>query len=187
MTTKKITTAYTPIPQTKEFKMITPHAYQIEAVKALNESFQTNNKALLVAPPGIGKTIKAALWCTQYIGLGRGLFLCNENRILEQALEEFRTILGEEVSLGVFHGERKVFDEVDICFASFQTFRHWKDAFFPDEFLFIVVDEGHHAAAPTFRPVVDYFTPRYLLGMTATPNRTDDKNIRDIFGPEVVN
>ena len=113
--------------------------------------------------------------------------MCHENRILEQALGEFRAVLGDEVTLGVFHGERKVFDEVDVCFASFQTFHHWKDAFFLDEFLFIIVDEGHHAAAPTFQPVVKYFTPRYLLGMTATPNRTDDKDIRDIFGPEVVN
>ncbi|MDZ4221296.1 MAG: zinc-ribbon domain-containing protein, partial [Patescibacteria group bacterium] len=167
--------------------MITPHEYQREAVVALNESFETSNRALLVAPPGVGKTLKAAFWAAQHVGKGRGLFLCHENRILEQALLEFRQVLGEDVSLGVFHGERKEFDEVDICFASFQTFRRWKDAFFPDEFLFVIVDEGHHAAAPTFQPVVVYFTPRYLLGMTATPDRTDDRDIRDIFGPEVVN
>jgi superfamily II DNA or RNA helicase/DNA-directed RNA polymerase subunit RPC12/RpoP len=166
--------------------MIELHEYQKEAVLSLNRRFQEHGRALLVAPAGIGKTIKAAAWAKQHIGSGRGLFLCHENRILEQAQAEFRQVLGNEASLGVFHGEQKVFDEVDVCFASFQTFRHWKDAFFPDEFLYVIVDEGHHAGAPTFRPVVDYFMPAYLLGMTATPDRTDDVDIRDIFGEEVV-
>jgi superfamily II DNA or RNA helicase len=153
----------------------------------IGEALKASKKALVVMATGTGKTVVGAFAIKEPLKLGRGLFLCHNNRILEQSMKQFAEVLGPEVTLGVFHGEKKHWDEVDILFASFQTFVDWKHAFFEDEFRFVIVDESHHSQAITFKEVIEYFKPAELLALTATPDRMDQKDIREIFGQEVVN
>ncbi|MCD4771710.1 DEAD/DEAH box helicase family protein [archaeon] len=179
---------------------ITMHNYQRKAHVKIWKAFVRKKRVLAVMATGLGKTIVAAFCALtlfkKKIRNGkrcRVLFLCHDNGILEQSVEEFRKVLGKKYSFGIFHGQEKVYDEVDVLFASFQTLGGnknrdgWKEAFLEDEFDFVIVDESHHSHAGTYKPVIDYFKPRYLLGITATPDRMDKKNIREIFGKEVVN
>ncbi|MFZ2188119.1 MAG: DEAD/DEAH box helicase [Candidatus Moraniibacteriota bacterium] len=170
--------------------MIILHDYQEKAFNLLVEAFKTRFAALVAMATGLGKTIVAAFWAKSELQKKRkGLFLCHENGILEQAMQEFRKVLGGEAILVSFFGSNKNFDadKADIVFASFQTYINWKNAFFEDEFDFIIVDESHHGQAPTFKEVIQYFKPKKLLGITATPDRMDMQDIREIFGDEVVN
>lgn len=167
--------------------MITPHPYQEGAIVIIRTALSSGGRALVVMATGLGKTIVGAFSVVDLVKLGRGLFLCHLNDALEQALKQFREVLGEEARLGVFHGEKKHWEEVDILFASFQTLTEWKKAFFEDEFRYVIVDESHHGQAPTYKQVIEYFKPKELLALTATPDRMDQKDIREIFGHEVVN
>ncbi|MEX2209582.1 MAG: DEAD/DEAH box helicase family protein [Patescibacteria group bacterium] len=148
---------------------------------------QGEQRALVVLASGMGKTRIAAKDVSNFFienPNSRVLYLCHQNEILRQAEQEFRGVLGSPHSYGQFAGHEKEFDEVNCLFASFQTMRDWKDAFLPEEFDYIIVDEGHHSAAKTYQPVLEYFNPRFALGLTATPDRGDLKDIRAIFGPE---
>ncbi len=167
--------------------MITPHNYQSGAIEKTRTALESLGKALVVMATGTGKTVVGAFAIKEFLKHGRGLFLCHNNSILEQSLLQFKAALGDEVRLGVFHGEKKHWEEVDILFASFQTLTDWKHAFFENEFYFVIVDESHHSKAVTFEDVIKYFTPKKLLALTATPDRMDQKDIRTIFGQEVVN
>jgi superfamily II DNA or RNA helicase len=167
--------------------MITPHDFQQTAIGITSVVLSSVGKALVVMATGLGKTVVGAFLVKDLIKEGRGLFLCHLNEGLEQALRQFRDVLGDQVRLGVFHGQKKHWEEVDVLFASFQTFKDWKQAFFEDEFKFVIVDESHHGQAPTYSSVIKYFKPKALLALTATPDRMDQKDIRQIFGHEVVN
>lgn len=139
---------------------------------------------------GLGKTISAASILKVWSRRTRKhtLFLCHENRILDQACVEFRRVLDDKVTYGTFHGEKKDETDRDIVFASFQTMHRHVRKFRPDEFDCLIVDESHHGKAPTFEEVINYFQPQdWVLGITATPDREDEHDIRDIFGHEVVN
>jgi len=164
--------------------------YQAQAFSLIQEAFKTRNSILVVMATGLGKTILSAFFAqTELARKKRGLFLCHENDILDQALEEYRLVLGPEADLKKFYGTSKDWnaDNAEVLFASFQSFSEWCQAFDKNHFDFIIVDESHHGQAPTYKEVINYFTPKKLFGMTATPNREDEKDIREIFGDEVVN
>ncbi|MDP3991712.1 MAG: DEAD/DEAH box helicase family protein [Candidatus Colwellbacteria bacterium] len=149
---------------------------------------QGHERALIVVATGLGKTVISALDIKQFRKLKRGgrvLYLCHQKDILRQARRTFELVLGEEATYGYFHGMEKHFHDVDCLFASFQSMREWREAFLPDEFDYIVIDESHHGPAPTYRPTIEYFEPKFLLGITATPDRTDLQDIREIYGREV--
>ncbi|MFZ4648793.1 MAG: integrase repeat-containing protein [Patescibacteria group bacterium] len=170
--------------------MVTLYDYQEVAYQMLQKTFKNVWRALMVMATGLGKTIVSAFFAKDEIALGgRGLFLCHENDILDQALKEYRLVLGDKAVLRTFYGEIKDWqaDNADVLFASFRSFNEWHQAFDKAHFDFIIVDESHHGQAPTYKEVIDYFKPKKLLGMTATPNRGDEKDIRDIFGEEVIN
>ncbi|XLQ20693.1 MAG: zinc-ribbon domain-containing protein [Candidatus Moraniibacteriota bacterium] len=163
--------------------------YQAPAFKKLVKHFVKNVVGLMVMATGLGKTIVAAFWAKREYKKGRkGLFLCHDTGILDQAMDEFQKVFGRKVSLKTFFGSDKDWDadKGDIVFATFQTLRE-SNPFFKDEFDFIIVDESHHAQADTYKKVIEYFNPKKLLGITATPNREDEQDIREIFGDEVVN
>ncbi|PID52128.1 MAG: hypothetical protein CR972_03835, partial [Candidatus Moraniibacteriota bacterium] len=162
--------------------------YQVPAFQKLVRHFKSNARALMVMATGLGKTIVAAFWAKrEYTKDRKGLFLCHDTGILDQAQSAFRKVMGNTVSLKTFYGNDKDWsaDKGDVVFATFQTLTN-TNPFFADEFDFIIVDESHHGQAPTYKEVIQYFTPAKLLGMTATPNREDMQDIRDIFGDEVV-
>jgi len=168
--------------------MITPKNYQVPAISKGLEALRMYGKALLVMATGLGKTVVAAFMTKgEILSQGKVLFLCHDSRILKQARKSFSEIIGQDCTHGEFHGKQKDHDDVNVIFATFQTMKDWKNAFFEDEFATIIVDEGHHSQAVTFKSVIEYFKPKYMFALTATPDRTDGLDIRDLFGEEVVN
>jgi superfamily II DNA or RNA helicase len=130
--------------------MITLFDYQKIALDLIVNAFKTRAMALAVMATGLGKTIVAAFWANRELKKKRkGLFLCHENGILDQAMVEFRKVIDDRYSLKPFYGDKKDWraDEADMVFASFQTYAIWKDAFLEHGFDFIIVDESHHGQA----------------------------------------
>jgi len=152
----------------------TPHEVQAEALAALQATRQRGNAAgLVVLATGVGKTWLSAFDSNQPGTYDRILFVAHREEILSQALKTFRRIR-PDAHLGRYTGVEKQRD-ADILFASIQTMGrlpHLRN-FAPDEFDYIIVDEFHHAAAATYRKLIDYFRPKFLLGLTATPERMD--------------
>jgi len=171
--------------------MIELYDYQQTAYAAIKDAFKVQKEVLAVMATGLGKTYVAAFWSKNEIKKGKkGLLLCHETGILDQNLEIFRKILGNTVSLKTFYGNDKDWDadKADVLFASFGMFsRGWKKLFFEDEFDFIVIDESHHGQAPTYKAVIDYFNPQKMLAITATPDQMTGRDIREVFGDEIVN
>lgn len=154
---------------------ITPRFAQPEALQALEETLANGySRAMVVMATGLGKTYLAAFFARKF---RRVLFVAHREEILQQAMKSFRHV-SPEYSSGLYNGREKVRD-TDYVFASIHTLaaRHHLEAFAPDEFDLIVIDEFHHAAAATYRRVLDYFTPAFLLGITATPDRLDGKDV----------
>lgn len=162
--------------------------YQDDALLELMQVREDGRKnALIVMAPSLGKTVVSAMDVQYFLDENpeaRILYLCHNNEVLNQAKKTFKKIFGDERSYGLYNGVTKS-HHTDFLFASFQTMALHKIGFEPDEFSYIVVDEAHHAPATTFKAVVDYFKPQFLLGLTATPNRLDGLNLNEIFG-EVV-
>lgn len=150
-----------------------PHVIQREALAALQATRQAGNEAgLVVLATGLGKTWLAAFDSTSE-AFPRVLFVAHREEILAQAMHTFRRIR-PQARLGFYTGEGKQ-PNADVLFASIQTLgrvRHL-ERFTPESFDYIVVDEFHHAAARTYRRLIDHFTPKFLLGLTATPERMD--------------
>lgn len=157
------------------YEVPTPHSIQQEALDALRKTREQGNAAgLVVLATGVGKTWLAAFdVASDPFKFERVLFLAHRKEILEQSLKTFRRI-NPNTSMGLYNGEEKK-READILFASVQTINrvsHLRN-FSKDEFDYIVVDEFHHASASTYRRLIDYFQPKFMLGLTATPERTD--------------
>lgn len=162
-------------PEHHEFE---PRGAQIEALYALENSREEGfDKALVVAATGVGKTYLAAF---DSEGFHKILFVAHREEILKQAEKSFKNVYPEKSS-GFFYGKHKDVDE-EMIFASVQTLGKKaylnEDYFAPDEFDYIVIDEFHHAAASSYLKILDYFKPEFMLGLTATPERLDN---RDVF------
>ncbi|OGL19732.1 MAG: hypothetical protein A3K12_05815 [Candidatus Rokubacteria bacterium RIFCSPLOWO2_12_FULL_71_19] len=163
-----------------------PHEVQREALAALERTRAEGNAAgLVVVATGLGKTWLAA-FDTNRSEYRRVLFVAHREEILAQAFATFRRIRPTAV-LGLYTGDEKAPD-ADVLFASIQTLgraRHLGQ-FPPDAFDYIIVDEFHHAAAATYRRLIDHFEPRFLLGLTATPERTDGGDLLALCGENLV-
>jgi len=148
-----------------------PHEVQAEALTALRATRAKGYGAgLVVLATGLGKTFLAAFDST---AAARVLFVAHREEILTQAMAAFRAVR-PRARLGRYRGEEKD-AEADIVFASVQTLARnaHLTRFEPTAFDYIVVDEFHHAAAATYRRIIDHFQPGFLLGLTATPDRSD--------------
>lgn len=148
-----------------------PHPIQAEALAALGAIRDDGAGAgLVVLATGLGKTWLAAFDSREF---DRVLFVAHREEILTQAMATFRRIR-PGARFGRYDGSAKD-DGAEILFASIQTLGRTShlERFAADRFDYIVVDEFHHAAAATYRRLLDHFTPRFLLGLTATPERTD--------------
>jgi len=150
-----------------------PHEIQVEALQLLEQTRAEGNSAgLVVLATGLGKTWLSA-FDSNKPEFPRVLFVAHREEILSQALGTYRRIR-PGAHLGRYTGDEKVPD-ADVLFASIQTLgkrTHLRN-FERARFDYIVVDEFHHAAAATYRRLIDHFTPKFLLGLTATPERTD--------------
>ena len=172
---------------------ILPYSYQQEILDKLEaeRTVRGYNRNLVVAATGTGKTVISALdykrFCKQHPGHPcRLLFVAHREEILKQSLYTFRAVLKDANFGELFVGSHKA-DSIDHLFISIQTFNSQDfttktDADFYD---YIVVDEFHHAAAPTYQKLLEYYQPKILLGLTATPERMDGKNILDYFSGRI--
>jgi superfamily II DNA or RNA helicase/HKD family nuclease len=161
-----------------------PHPIQQVALKALQETRRTGHRAgLVVLATGLGKTWLAAF---DSLPFARVLFVAHRDEILAQAMASFRRIR-PDARFGRFDGNDKD-EDAEILFASIQTLGrvgHLR-RFAPDAFDYIVVDEFHHASAASYRGLLDHFTPRFLLGLTATPDRSDGADLLTLCGDNLV-
>lgn len=165
-----------------------PYRYQKKCLGKLDQAVKAKKKAaLVVLATGLGKTFVSALHALAFIRKhgGRVLYLCHQNEILGQARETFEEVFGPSYTFGDYHGHEKTLHGVDVLFASFQTFAEHRKKFARDEFTYIIIDEGHHSHAATYRPTILYFQPKFALCMTATPDRQDLQDIRSLFGKEI--
>jgi len=149
-------------------------------------------RALMVIADGLDHyTVVASmveqLWAMPDITEKGGgvLFLCHDNKILSEALTCMRSVPLAGMTYGIYSGSPKS-ASCDVLFSTFQMMRRRKYQFDPDEFMVVIVDRSHRSYAKTFKSVIDYFTPRVLLGMTPTPDRMDQQDIRKIFGKEAL-
>ena len=147
----------------------------LENLKAMREKHETI--ALLYQATGTGKTVTAVL-DAKSIG-GKTLFVAHTMELVNQAYDAFKQ-LWREVSVGKYADSIKEVNSQVIC-GSVQSIALNLDDFAEDEFDYIIIDEAHHAAAETYQKILSYFKPKFILGLTATPERADDINILDIF------
>ncbi|MEN8133245.1 MAG: DEAD/DEAH box helicase family protein [Pseudomonadota bacterium] len=154
-----------------------PNNIQQEALQALEKTrTEGYQRGLVVLATGLGKTWLAA-FDTEQVKAKRILFVAHREEILDQAEMTFVHIRPES-RVGRYTGKKREL-EVDMLFASIQTLGRLQhlERFPADSFDYIIVDEFHHASARTYRQLLIHFTPRFLLGLTATPERTDQTDI----------
>ena len=165
---------------------ISPTSVQQEALAALNQSREEGyRRGLVVLATGLGKTWLAAFDSIQ-CHAQRVLFVAHREEILFQAEETFVRIRSNDRT-GFYNGAEQSADS-DLLFASVQTIgkiNHLRK-FAPDHFDYIIVDEFHHASATTYRNLLTHFQPKFLLGLTATPERTDQADILSLCDNNLV-
>ncbi|KEZ53663.1 DEAD/DEAH box helicase family protein [Metabacillus indicus] len=157
---------------------IQPRFAQIEALEELNTVYESGyDSAMIVMATGLGKTYLAGFFAERF---PRILFIAHLEEILYQAKSSFEKII-QNRSLGIYNGRIKD-SKASIIFASIQTLSRKKhlEVFDVNEFDLIIVDEFHHAAAASYQKVINYFKPAFLLGITATPDRNDNRDVYDL-------
>ncbi len=170
----------------KEITEIHPRPYQEEALRNIQHlRKEGESKALIIMASGLGKTYLSAFDVQNFEQeLDRPikiLYLAHQGVILEQATRSYRQVFGDKRSYGRFDGDKKEWNK-DFVFATFQSIFNNLELFEPTLFSYIIIDEAHHTPAKTRDKVVSHFKPRFLLGLTATPNRFDGKDIYSYYG-----
>jgi len=174
--------ARTPVPPAPEpaAERPTPHPIQAEVLRQLREvRSEGARRGLVVLATGLGKTYLSAFDFLQFEG-HRALFVAHREEILEQAAKSWSRVIPDR-SIGLLMGDRKE-PEADFLFASVQTLSRRKNLrhFTADHFDYIVIDEFHHAAAQSYRRLLGHFKPRFMLGLTATPDRMDGASLLEL-------
>ncbi|WP_270192726.1 DEAD/DEAH box helicase [Faecalibacterium prausnitzii] len=152
--------------------------YQQEATENLQKMREEGKTiALLYHATGVGKTITAAT-DAKAVG-GRTLFLVNALKLASQAKETFAKVW-PEATLGEYTGSQKDMIQT-VIFATVQSISKDLEKFSPTDFDYLIVDECHHAAANTYQKIFTYFHPKFILGLTATPERSDGEDMLELF------
>ena len=169
-----------------------PNSMQVGFISNLKKILEEEkDRALLISATGTGKTYASA-FAMRELGFKKVLFLVHRNQIAKQAIKSFRKVFGGTVTMGIVSGTlgRADYDK-DFIFATIQTFskKEILDHFKKDHFDGIIYDEAHHTSAKSYKKVMDYFTPKFTLGMTATPDKRDDniegRNVYEIFNHQI--
>lgn len=179
--------------QIETVKAFESRPYQIEAWDALWRAREEGkDRGLIHLATGLGKTSVAVFDYARFRQeqeakgeTARALFVVHQNAILDQADERFNEVLPHllpGVGMSRFSNQASALPDGEVVFASFQSLTRGAHKFPPDYFDYIVYDEAHHIEAATYKKVVDHFQPKFQLGLTATPERGDDKDITDHFG-----
>lgn len=152
--------------------------YQQEATENLQKMREDGKTiALLYNATGVEKTITAAT-DAKAVG-GRTLFLVNALKLASQAKETFAKVW-PEATLGEYIGSQKDMTQT-VIFATVQSISKDLEKFSPTDFDYLIVDECHHAAANTYQKIFTYFHPKFILGLTATPERSDGEDMLELF------
>ena len=163
---------------------VTPRPIQREALSALEHTRLEGYRAgLVVMATGLGKTWLAA-FDTARPQFRRVLFVAHREEILRQSRAVFRQVQPDG-ELGLYFGGAKE-PEGRVVFAGVQTLARHLDGFDRDAFDYVVVDEFHHASASSYRAVLEYFEPEFLLGLTATPERMDGADLLALCADNLV-
>lgn len=162
---------------------ITPNAMQVDALSAI-ASFRAAGKdrALVISATGTGKTILSA-FDVRAVNPKKMLFIAHREQILDRSIAAFKDVLGAPSSeFGKVVGSSRELDKRYV-FATVQTLSQDRvlEEINPEAFDYILIDEVHRAGASSFQKVIEHLKPDFLLGMTATPERTDGQNIFEIF------
>ena len=163
------------------YNLIKPNMMQSKAIENLNRlRVNGENKALVIAATGTGKTYMSAFDVIEFKPK-KLLFLVHREDILRGAEFAYKTLnKNKNIKTGFYTGNKKDKD-VDYLFATIQTMERNLDNFKAEDFDYIVVDEAHHSTSPTYDKVLSYFKPKFLLGITATPERSDNRDIFKVF------
>ena len=161
---------------------LTPNIMQEDFIKNLRSLIrQGENRAILVSATGTGKTYASA-FAVKDFKPERFLFLVHREQIAKQSIDAYKNVFKDHDNFGLLSGNSKEYDK-NYLFSTIQTMS--KDDVYTkydkDHFDYIIIDEVHKAGALSYQKIFNYFEPRFWLGMTASPERTDGFNIYDLF------
>lgn len=163
---------------------IKPNYMQKKALKELIRYRAMGvNRALVVASAASGKTYLSAFDAFNF-NPQRLLYIVHEESILRKSLETFQSVFKGEVTYGIYSGTNKDID-AQFVFATNISMSKSLELFSKKEFDYIIVDECHHATAKTYKKIINYFEPEFLLGLTATPERMDNQDVFELFDKNV--
>ncbi len=163
---------------------INPNYMQRKALKELNRNRALGiNRALVVSATGSGKTYLAAFDALNFAP-DKLLYVVHEGSILRKSLDTFQEVFGGLKTCGMYSGEAKEI-EADFIFSTNVSMCRSLELFDKKEFDYIIIDECHHAVAETYRKIIDYFEPEFLIGLTATENRMDNQDVVELFGNNI--
>ncbi|MCQ4803689.1 DUF3427 domain-containing protein [Holdemanella sp. MSK.7.32] len=163
-------------------KQLIPNSMQQAFISNLRKLRNENeSKSLLISATGTGKTYASA-FALQDQNPKKALFLVHREQIAKQALQSYRNVFGDTKTFGLLSGNSKDTD-VDCLFATMQTMskKEVYSSFAPDTFDTIIIDEAHRIGAKSYQEIMDYFNPKFWLGMSASPERTDDFDVYAAF------
>ncbi|QES90248.1 DUF3427 domain-containing protein [Rhizosphaericola mali] len=175
---KKLSSEFTPENET-HFK---PNLMQTEALSNLQALRERGQKrALIISATGTGKTFLSAFDAKNF-NPRKLLFVVHRLTIAKSAMKTFKHVFGKTKTMGLYSGNQQDF-EADFIFATVQTIskQNHLNLFSKAHFDYIIIDETHRSAADTYLKILEYFTPNFLLGMTATPERSDGIDIFKLF------
>ena len=170
-------------------KRFTPRPYQDQAVQRVHSLFRQGERELLLhLPTGSGKTIIATLVMEKLLPLlqgGKVLFVAHRQELLDQTADKIHRHM-PELTVSIEQGERRASLDAQVILASVQSLQARKDTYPADQFRLIIMDECHHALSPTWKQIIQYFhdsrsQDSLLLGMTATPRRSDGRSAVSVF------
>lgn len=165
-------------------EVLVPNSMQENAMRSLDFlRKQGETKALVIAATATGKTYMT-VFDVKRLNPRRVLFVVHVENIIDSAMASFKRVLKDRYTYSKFMGAQKDASG-DIVFTTNLTLNNTLEQFSPYDFDYIIVDEAHHATAETYQKFLNYFKPQFLLGMTATPERTDEGNIFEVFDRNV--
>ncbi len=162
-----------------------PNTIQQVAINQLQKDYyQGKTRSLVISATGTGKTFLAA-FAVKKFNPQKMLFIVHRQLIAQKALATFKQVMPER-KMQLYNSENQEITG-DYLFTTIQTIsrNHHLQKFNPNTFDYIIIDEVHHSGAKTYQKVIDYFTPKFLLGLSATPERSDDFNIYQLFNYNV--
>jgi superfamily II DNA or RNA helicase/HKD family nuclease len=162
--------------------IITPNSMQIEALENLkNLRKDKKYKALIISATGTGKTYLSAFDAKAFKPK-KLLFVVHRLNIAKDSLKTFQKVFGKSKTMGLFSGDKRDLN-CDFLFSTIQTISKLThlENFAKDHFDYIIIDETHRSGADSYLRLIEYFEPKFLLGMTATPERTDGNDIFRLF------